>query len=349
MVQRRPLVSVVTPVYNGEKYLAECIESVLDQTYPNWEYIILNNCSTDNTLEVAEEYATRDKRIKIISNQDFLKQIPNWNEALRKISPDSKYCKVIHADDWITPECLQKMVTRAEQYPSAGIISAYRFIGSKVSGVRGEGLSYDTKFLTGDETVRKDMKTSLYLFGTPSSILYRSDLIRERKSFYNPGVVHADADICYDILRRSDFAFVHQLLSFTRMHDESTTTFCNYYHTYSLFNIYVIKEYGNHYLTEEEYNRLLSKKISDHHHALVKIMFNGRNKTVWEYHKSELKKMGIRIQPYILLKAFIYRLVKIKPLVKWLLYTIKKLANSNQNGLNKIEKKKENTVAKEAE
>ena len=52
---KEPLVSVVTPVYNGEKYLEECIESVLNQTYKNWEYIILNNCSTDRTLEIAEQ------------------------------------------------------------------------------------------------------------------------------------------------------------------------------------------------------------------------------------------------------------------------------------------------------
>ena len=45
-----PLVSVVTPVYNGDKYLADCVESVLKQTYQNWEYVIVNNCSTDRTL-----------------------------------------------------------------------------------------------------------------------------------------------------------------------------------------------------------------------------------------------------------------------------------------------------------
>ena len=51
-----PLVSVVTPVYNGGKFLRECIESVLSQTYQNFEYIILNNSSTDDTLEIAEDY-----------------------------------------------------------------------------------------------------------------------------------------------------------------------------------------------------------------------------------------------------------------------------------------------------
>ncbi|HWG97207.1 MAG TPA: glycosyltransferase, partial [Nitrospira sp.] len=55
-----PLVSIVTPVYNGEKYLAECIESILAQTFPRWDYTIVNNCSTDRSLEIAECYAQKD-------------------------------------------------------------------------------------------------------------------------------------------------------------------------------------------------------------------------------------------------------------------------------------------------
>ena len=54
-----PQVSVVTPVYNGGEYLAQCIESVISQSYGNWEYIIVDNCSTDNSLDIANTYAER--------------------------------------------------------------------------------------------------------------------------------------------------------------------------------------------------------------------------------------------------------------------------------------------------
>ena len=67
----QPLVSVLTPVYNGEAYVRECIESVIAQTYTNWEYIIVNNCSRDRTLELASEY-TRDPRIRVETNPSFL-------------------------------------------------------------------------------------------------------------------------------------------------------------------------------------------------------------------------------------------------------------------------------------
>ena len=106
----QPLVSVVTPVFNTEKYLSECIESVLAQSYENWEYVIVNNCSTDRSLDIAQSYAENDPRIRIHNNKDHLSLLQNSNHALRQISPESKYCKVIHADDWIFKDCIKKMV-----------------------------------------------------------------------------------------------------------------------------------------------------------------------------------------------------------------------------------------------
>src|SRR5574337_256675 len=129
-----PLVSVVTPVYNGEPYLRECIESVLSQTYANWDYTIVNNCSTDRTVEIAQEYAIKDSRIRIRNNETFVPVIANYNNALRQISPQSQYCKVVAADDWLFPECLEKMVRLAQKHPSVIIVGAYGygFSGEKV-------------------------------------------------------------------------------------------------------------------------------------------------------------------------------------------------------------------------
>ena len=131
--QNQPLVSVVTPVYNGERYLSDCIESVIRQTYKHWEYVIVNNCSTDGTAKIAENYASKDNRIRVSHNREFLNIIPNWNHALRQISPDSKYCKVLHADDLLFPECIEQMVELAETNPSVNIVASYRVNGPKGS------------------------------------------------------------------------------------------------------------------------------------------------------------------------------------------------------------------------
>src|SRR2546422_11003588 len=101
MPSHKPLVSVVTPVYNGESYLRECIDSVLAQTYSNWDYTIVDNCSSDRTLEIALEYAARDSRIRVHRNEIFVRVNENFNNAVRQISAQSQYCKVVAADDWL--------------------------------------------------------------------------------------------------------------------------------------------------------------------------------------------------------------------------------------------------------
>ena len=85
----RPLVSVVTPFYNTAAFLPECIESVLAQTYDNWEYILLDNCSTDGSTEIARKYAADEPRIRYVRNDELLPQVPNYNAALALISSES--------------------------------------------------------------------------------------------------------------------------------------------------------------------------------------------------------------------------------------------------------------------
>jgi len=132
-VHDSPLVSVVTPVYNGAPYLAECIESVLGQTYSNFEHIIMDNCSTDGTSNIANEYAKKDSRIRVYRNDVLLDIIPNHNRAFRSISAESKYCKVVCGDDWIFPECIARMTCLAEANPSIGVMSAYQLSGGGTS------------------------------------------------------------------------------------------------------------------------------------------------------------------------------------------------------------------------
>src|SRR5215813_2367220 len=102
-----PLVSIVTPVYNGAKHLRECVESVLAQTYPNWTYTIVNNCSTDDTLEIAENFCRQDPRIHVLTNERHCWIIENHNIAFRQLDKRAAYLKPVFADDWLYPTCLE--------------------------------------------------------------------------------------------------------------------------------------------------------------------------------------------------------------------------------------------------
>jgi glycosyltransferase involved in cell wall biosynthesis len=130
-----PLVSVVTPFYNTAPYLAGCIESVLSQSFRDFEYLLVNNRSTDGSREMAVRYAATDSRLRVIDNPAFVGQVENYNGALEHISPHSKYVKMVQADDAICPDCLSRMVDLAEREPGVGIVSSYRLIGKRQSGL----------------------------------------------------------------------------------------------------------------------------------------------------------------------------------------------------------------------
>jgi len=288
-----PFVSVVTPVYNGAKYLAECIESVLGQTYPHWEYVIVNNCSKDATLEIAQSYAGKDPRIRVHNNTDFLPVIQNWNHAMRQISAHSKYCKVVHADDWLFPECLEKMVQLAEDNSSVKIVGAYGLQGEKVWL---DGLPYPSTVVSGREICRWTLTSGeSYVFGSPTSILMRGEDVRRRDQFYNQLNFHADWEICYELLKEGDFGFIHQVLTYTRQHAESGTTFATRYHTLRPAALEIFLRYGPYYLSQQEYDYYLPSRVRPYYNDLAKSVLHLRSKDFWEYHRRELQKLGFRI------------------------------------------------------
>jgi glycosyltransferase involved in cell wall biosynthesis len=287
--ESQPLVSVLTPVYNGEEFLAECIESVLAQTYHNWEYCIVNNCSTDRTLEIAESYAKKDKRIWIHNNREFVSVDANGNIAMRQISMSSKYCKVVYADDWIFPECIMKMVELAEAHPTVAIVGAYGLVGNTVKWV---GLPYTSAVMPGRDICRQTLLGNLYVFGNPTSILFRSDLVRASESFYNESNLHCDSEVCLKILSGWDFGFVHQVLTYNRIREGSGRAFNIRYNTYLPNNIDRLLKYGPAVLTPSELNACLQARLKKYYQYLADSVFSSREKEFWVYHREKMKDMG---------------------------------------------------------
>jgi glycosyltransferase involved in cell wall biosynthesis len=301
-LQAQPLVNLVTPVYNAEKYLAECIESVLAQTYENWEYVIVNNCSADQSLDIARFYANRDARIRIHNNSQFLPALQNLNHTFRQISPESKYCKVVHADDWLFPDCVTQMVEVAEAHPSVGIVSAYRLEQDRVDL---DGLPFPSTAMPGREICRLCLLNDLYVFGSPTSLLIRSDIIQNRKAFYGESSVHADTDACFDILQSCDFGFVHQVLTFTRRHNESRTSLSNRLDTRRLANFAILVKYGPVYLDKDEYEKRLEHELESYYRFLGKRAFELKGREFWDYHRNELGKLGYPLNKARLIKTML--------------------------------------------
>jgi glycosyltransferase involved in cell wall biosynthesis len=254
----QPLVSVVTPVHNGAEYLAECIESVINQTYQNWEYVIVDNRSTDATLEIARSYEANDQRIRVVAADVFVGPIENQNRAVQEIAPDSKYTKVLHADDWLFRECLERMVELAEHNPTVGVVSAYRLEETRVTL---DGLPHSLTVVPGREIARSTLLDEPYpfLFGSPSSVLLRSERIRERDPVYNEANPwNEDTEACLEILQDSDFGFVHQVLTFTRRPEGSPFSEHTRLGVQWPGQVKLLIKYGPEYVSKADYQRHLA-------------------------------------------------------------------------------------------
>jgi glycosyltransferase involved in cell wall biosynthesis len=312
-VHERPLISVVTPVYNGESYLAECIESVLAQTYSNWEYIIVNNCSTDRSLEIALEYAKKDNRIRVHNNRDFVGVIANHNLAFGLIAADSKYCKVVSADDWLFPECVAKMVSLAEANPSVGIVGSYQLSGGgsdwRQWRVRWAELPYPSIVIPGHEICRLQLLGGPYVFGTPTSTLYRSNLIQGRDSFYPNSTPEADTSACYKCLQDTDFGFVHQVLSYERVHENTISRTSRDRNAYLPSKINDLLTYGSSCMTPLEVESRLKALLDEYYGFLAISAVNLRGREFWTYHKGRLREFGYPLDGLRLCKAISMKLM----------------------------------------
>ena len=290
-MRAEPFVSIVSPIYNEAQYLAECIESVLAQTYQNWDYTIVDNCSTDNSFDIAQSYAKRDPRIRVIRNEKFVGAIENHNIAFRQISPNSIYCKLLSGDDWLYPEYIAKSVALAEQYPSIGVVASYSI--NNVFGFRWPRLDSTKSIFDGRDVCRWFLLGLIDSFFAPSVVLYRSSLVRSESAFFPGTASSADLSACLNCLMKSDLGFVHQVLSFERIHEQSDTAAMRKMDSYLLDWIRILNEFAPRCLQPEEHEQRLNALLTEYYENVLAVgIFNFRERTFWRLHKARLKELG---------------------------------------------------------
>ena len=286
---QRPLVSVVTPFYNAAPWLRECVGSVLAQTHERFEYILLDNASTDGSAEIALTFAAGDSRLRYHRNPDLLPQVANYNAALARISAESAYCKIVQADDWIFPECLRAMVEVFESSPSIGLVSAYYMKGSLV---RGYGLPFSQAARPGADVVRGFLREGLFGFGSPTAHMYRSSIVRGRRPFFADGRYNEDTEACIEILRDWDFGFVHQVLSFLRTGNESITSSLKPVGPKWLGWYMTVEQYAPQFFDPPE-AALLRRQVKDVYYGfLATCVLRARTGGLWAYHRRGLHAIG---------------------------------------------------------
>jgi glycosyltransferase involved in cell wall biosynthesis len=297
-------VSVVSPIYNTEPYLEECVRSVLAQAHEHFEYILVDNQSQDRSHEIAADYAAKDRRIKLVRTPKFFSQLDNFNFSLSLISTTSRYTKMVLSDDWIFPSCLAEMVALADANPRVGIVGSYRLIGNQGGGF---GLPVDRTVLSGRDACRMHLLDGVFLFGSPTNVLYRSDLVRQRPSFFRAGRIHFDTDLAFELLQEHDFGFVHQVLSFCRQRAESITASAQDYYPNALDRMALVLNHGRSFLNAEELQHCRDGAERFFYDGLARGWLAHPtaypSSDFWQFQKQGLATAGAEIRPARLARA----------------------------------------------
>lgn len=216
-------VSVLLPVYNGAAFVRSAVESVLNQTFRDFEFIIVDNASTDGTGEILREY-TGDPRIRVYRNDQTIFRLENFMKAASFASPDSPWLKYIGADDVLFPECLEEMLQAAESAPGVGLVSSQCYDGERLLGgavPQGEAVVSGPAFLK-RLLLEKETRETIF---SPASLMLSHRAFRELGGF-RTDIYHADTELFYLILNGRDLAFVHRPLSRSGRHAGSGMSFC---------------------------------------------------------------------------------------------------------------------------
>jgi len=294
-----PVVSVLTPVYNGEEFLDECIQSVRDQTWTDWEHVIVDNCSTDRSAEIASQYASIDTRIRLVRCTEFVNVHASLSRTVEFMDPRARYCKFICADDVIYPRCLERMVAVAEKHPTVGIVSAYRMYGDSVNADR--VLPETEEFRAGRDVLRRALIEGVHGTGSPTTVLYTAEAVRRRKPFFDEAMFHSDTDAALRTLLHADFGFVHEVLSLSRLHaDTVTSSFADRINTYLSLFTHSLVRYGPAVLGREECQRALHLQLRRYWWFLFKARLQPsrcRDETFQAFHGAQVSRMLAELVP----------------------------------------------------
>jgi glycosyltransferase involved in cell wall biosynthesis len=233
------LVSICIPTYNGEKYLRECLESAISQTYKNIEILVVDDKSSDQTILIAKEFAREDNRIKVHVNKTNLGLVGNWNRSIELAS--GYWIKFLFQDDLLFPSCIARMLENAtsetkfifcnrkiiyqddsESYIQKTDLNSRKSILATRFGIKSPGYISIDKM----SNIISQMVYSNFM-GEPNVTLFRKD-ITQKIGIFNPQFTQlCDLDYWLRIAAEYPLYYVPETLCSFRVHSDSTSALNN--------------------------------------------------------------------------------------------------------------------------
>lgn len=234
----KPLVSIIVPTYNVERYVEECIDSLLAQTYPHTEIIVMDDASTDATVYLLKQYT---EEIILIENEKNAGQGARRNQGLE--IANGKYVYFMDADDWLEKEALEECVKLAEATQAELVrFNGLAFYEGDQSLVKENNYDFSKtiengKLYTGEEALQKNRKAF-----TPSPCLYlvNKDLIDQNNLSFIEGVLHEDEYFTTVLFANTQrMAYLNRTFFHRRYRTASTMTAHTKQHKLKSFNSYI--------------------------------------------------------------------------------------------------------------
>ena len=206
-IDPKPLVSVLMTVYNREKYIAEAIESVLNSTYQNFELIIVDDLSTDNSLLIAKSYEEKDRRIRVYKNEKNLQDYPNRNKAASYAK--GKYLKFVDSDDKIYEWGLAYCVEQMERFPESS------FGLSMIDGDE----SSPSIIMKSEEVIRKHFFDFTHLSTGPTGTIIKRDFFEKIQGYDTRFYMANDLYFNIKVATLTPVVLLKELFFFYRVHN----------------------------------------------------------------------------------------------------------------------------------
>lgn len=204
------LVSIIVPIYNAEKYLDSCIQSVLRQTYTNWELILIDDGSTDKSGRIAEEYGFADERITVFHQKNLGVSLAR-NQGIDEAT--GNYVVFLDADDELIEDCLAKTVNIAEE-TNADVVAG--------RSCENQELFQDRIIWTGAEALENSLKDHLFTYSTCAKLIRREFIGKTR---FTPDIrINEDSYFVFQLLcKQNVFVLTNDVIYFYRANSESSS------------------------------------------------------------------------------------------------------------------------------
>ncbi|MEL7128152.1 MAG: glycosyltransferase family 2 protein [Pseudomonadota bacterium] len=299
-----PKVAVLTPVYNGEAYLRETLESVQAQTYANLVHVVVNNACTDGTADILADFEDARVPVIVIHHKTLLPQMENWNSAFSGMPEDTAWFRLLCADDTMQPAAIERMVACGEQDPDIGFVGCKRDINGLVQDPL---WPTDRDIFDGAEALRRFFENQGMIMGP--HLLVRTAVLEAGTPFYDLVENAADTDAALRVLTHLKMGFVHEHLAFTRVHDATVTQLEASPLRKYLFDWYLfLARYGEAAFGAEGGRQMKQRYRRHYLRRLVRSRReDARGDDIWAFHKASMERIGEPFGPADYLHAALDR------------------------------------------